>query len=389
MDNSNEQKTAANILQIIYPFVTGIRKDKSLLIAWVVFQIISLAKVGLYHIAIKLNNNVKLTSNEQRLRRLLDKLSITKTMFAKAIFKLFNFKDVELIMDRTNWKFGKTSINFLTLSVNWKNLAIPIYWIMLNNKGGNSNSDQRIHLIKWFIDIFGNERIVNLYADREFASVKFIKWLLESKVNFLFRTKSSIKASDGDKSVCLSKLFYNLNNLPNKTRIESKIRRIFGARLFISARLNNKNEQIFIISNQYYENSFELYIHRWSIENMFGKFKIKGFNLESTHITKVDRLSNLFMLIAVAYSYSCIMGEIRASLNPPKIKNLRQADGSIIQCSEFSIFKYGFYLLKNLIDNHIYYDDLILIKQLTNLFNNASSYSFSERTRLYQIITRF
>ncbi len=62
-------------------------------------------------------------------------------MFAKAIFKLFSFKDIELIMDRTNWKFGKTSINFLVLSVNWKNLAIPIYWIMLDNKGGNSNSD--------------------------------------------------------------------------------------------------------------------------------------------------------------------------------------------------------------------------------------------------------
>lgn len=43
-------------------------------------------------------------------------------MFAKAIFKLFSFKDIELIMDRTNWKFGKTSINFLVLSVNWKNL---------------------------------------------------------------------------------------------------------------------------------------------------------------------------------------------------------------------------------------------------------------------------
>ena len=65
MDNSNEQKTAANILQIIYPFVIGIRKDKSLLIAWVVFQIISLAQVGLYHIAIKLNNKVKLTKNDE------------------------------------------------------------------------------------------------------------------------------------------------------------------------------------------------------------------------------------------------------------------------------------------------------------------------------------
>ncbi len=49
---------------------------------------------------------------------------------------------------------------------------------------------------------------------------------------------------------------------------------------------------------------------------MFGKFKIKGFNLESTHITKTNRLSNLFMLIAISYSCSCIIGENKASLNP-------------------------------------------------------------------------
>jgi hypothetical protein len=292
-------------------------------------------------------------------------------------------------MDRTNWKFGKTSLNFLVLSVNWKNLAIPIYWIMLNNKGGNSNSDQRIHLIKWFIGIFSSQTIINLYADREFASIKFIKWLLENKVNFLFRTKSSIKASDGEKNISLSKIFYNLNNLPHKTRVEAKIRRIFGARLFISARLNDKNEQVFIVSNQYYTNPFELYMRRWSIENMFGKFKIKGFNLESTHITKTHRLANLFMLIAISYSYSCIIGEIRASLNPPKIKSIKKSDGTIIQRPEFSIFKYGFYLLKNLIDNYIYYDDLIIIKQLTHLFNNVSSPNFIGRTKLYQIIQRF
>ncbi len=64
-------------------------------------------------------------------------------------------------------------------------------------------------------------------------------------------------------------------------------------------------------------------------------------------------------------------------------------DGTIVQRPEFSTFKYGFYLLKNLIDNYIYYNDLILIKQITHLFNDISSPNLLERTRLYQIIKMF
>ena len=39
---------------------------------------------------------------------------------------------------------------------------------------------------------------------------------------------------------------------------------------------------------------FEEYSKRWKIEVMFGNYKIKGFNLVSTHITDLNRLSSIF-----------------------------------------------------------------------------------------------
>jgi hypothetical protein len=53
-------------------------------------------------------------------------------------------------MDRTNWQWGEKNINILTLAVVYQGAAIPICWILLNKKG-NSNTRERIALVKRFI----------------------------------------------------------------------------------------------------------------------------------------------------------------------------------------------------------------------------------------------
>jgi len=53
-----------------------------------------------------------------------------------------------LTMDRTNWKFAKTTdINVLLLGVTYKNVAFP-----LSPKRGNSNTAECIEIIERFID---------------------------------------------------------------------------------------------------------------------------------------------------------------------------------------------------------------------------------------------
>jgi hypothetical protein len=76
---------------------------------------------------------------------------------------LFGFleTDYELTLDRTNWRWGKKSINILMLAMVYKGIAIPIYWLLLN-KRGNSNTRERIALLKRFIKHFGKTRIIRL-----------------------------------------------------------------------------------------------------------------------------------------------------------------------------------------------------------------------------------
>lgn len=93
---------------------------------------------------------------QKRIRKLLDSNKLTDFIaYANYVLKLFGLNNVQLAMDRTNWGHGKNCTNFLIISSIQENIALPLYWIPLDNNGGNSDSATRIVLIKWFVDNFG------------------------------------------------------------------------------------------------------------------------------------------------------------------------------------------------------------------------------------------
>ena len=110
---------------------------------------------------------------------------------SQLIFNIFLFDKVQLTLDRTNWKWGKRDINILMLAIVYRGIAIPIVWTLLN-KRGNSDTKERIALIQRFISIFGKDRIVNVFADREFIGEKWFTWLIENDINFCIRVKKTL-----------------------------------------------------------------------------------------------------------------------------------------------------------------------------------------------------
>lgn len=167
------------------------------LLTQVILILISIRHIGLYKIACKINSKTnKHDSKERSIRRLLDK-PICAEIYANFINMIFKFSSTsfEFAMDRTNWKLGKTAVNLFILSFNWCGVAIPLYWVFLDNKGGNSDSEDGKSLISWFIKLYGASKILNLFADREFPSIEFIRYLLEEKVNFIFRIKDNVLAT--------------------------------------------------------------------------------------------------------------------------------------------------------------------------------------------------
>ena len=79
-----------------------------------------------------------------------------------------------LSMDRTNWKFGKTHINILTVGIVVGKVAVPIVWLTLpeSTKRGHSNGRHRILIMKRLLKVLSPDDIDFLALDREFNGYK-------------------------------------------------------------------------------------------------------------------------------------------------------------------------------------------------------------------------
>jgi hypothetical protein len=57
---------------------------------------------------------------------------------------------------------------------------------------------------------------------------------------------------------------------------------------------------------------------KWGIERMFSDFKSRGFAITDTHITKVDRLEKLILILTIALYWVVSIG-MALSLRKKKI----------------------------------------------------------------------
>lgn len=122
-------------------------------------------------IANAMPGSAKPDSQEMRLRRYLDHPQLSRAAFARALAALLpKSAPWVLALDRTNWERGERDVNLLSLAVVVGKTAVPLLWCDLAHPG-NSDTRQRIALIKEFLTLFGRPCIPLITADREFTRV--------------------------------------------------------------------------------------------------------------------------------------------------------------------------------------------------------------------------
>jgi hypothetical protein len=221
-----------------------------------------------------------------------------------------------LSMDRTNWKYGSRHINILTVGVVINRIAIPIAWKVLpqTTKRGNSNTSQRIDILKKVLRLLAPEEIRVLTMDREFGGKQWLRWLDARDVGYIVRVKSNTQVSGraarlhpatGRRAVAKRVLVWGLP--------------VFFANKRITAR-GRRDEYLHVISNRFSgREALALYRLRWGIEQLFSHLKKRGFNFESTHMTDGSKLERLFAVVSVAFLYSYAWGcQLRKSRKETK-----------------------------------------------------------------------
>jgi len=312
--------------------------------------IVALCKVKTINydrLASRFDTKANKNSSYRRIQRFMKEFEFPMKIVSSLIFNLLPSKsNLILVLDRTNWKFGTKNINILMLGVSYKNVAFPLMFKMLD-KRGNSDTQERINLIKLYIELFGKESIDCILADREFVGEKWLEFLNQNNIRYYIRIRNNFKIYSYQKQEEI-KAFWLFNNLNiGEFYHYPKIVELHGQRCYLSGsktiNRNGKMEFLIIVSFNKPEQAMIYYKERWQIETLFRGLKSSGFNIEDTHVTDLERLEKLFSLTMIAFVWCYKIGDYLDE-NIQKIKIKKHGRRAV------SVFKYGLdYLSKFLL----------------------------------------
>lgn len=265
----------------------------------------------------------KVLSHYRRIQRFLSNEQVLDfNKLALFIVSLFGFLDkkYELVMDRTNWKWGQKNINILMLAIVYKGISVPVYWTVFD-KRGNSNTQERIVLVEKFIAQFGKQNIIRILADREFIGEKWLNWLKSQGIGFGIRLKKdSLVANSRGDFVQIHTLFRLLKATESMSLLTKRLIYQGKTSVYISGLRLVDGSLLILATDNLNETPFENYSRRWQIETLFHCLKSRGFHLEETHLTKPERIKCLLAVLAIAFCWAYRAGEAQAELQPVKLK---------------------------------------------------------------------
>ena len=324
-----------------------------------ILSVLKMCTVNFAQLALVLNPSVKDSSNFKRIQRFVKEYSFCRHRFVQWAWSQYGNQGdwTCLSMDRTNWKFGSCNINILTIGISWRGTAIPLVWMMLP-KRGQSNQNERILLLQRLLNCLDQKqkkRIRYLLMDREFAADEWLTYLKNQSIHFLIRIRKDARVRKIGKlqDRAAWQLFQT-----DSFRVLRKQRILFRHRLYIGGQKISSSEYLILISDIPLKHATQLYRERWGIEVFFGCCKKRGFNFESTHLTKLERINTLIFILAIAFIWALKTGEFLLEQGHQiPIKNLKKRKAKL-----FSIFRIGLDHIKRKLLNFLslYYEIRLL-----------------------------
>jgi len=295
-------------------------------LAWLAFLIIRHGSICLWRLAAHVTTTAQTESVRRRFYRFFQHVKLDGATAARVVIELLGLagKPWVLAMDRTNWDFGKTTINILMISVIWNGMGIPLIWTLLPS-AGNSDTTTRVCLLKRLKKTFPDLKIASLMGDREFIGDAWMSYLQRQKIPFILRLRENQHViREGFETWTIAAIAKRLERgqklivkgccrLGQSAGNQSPTVRLVILRL-------PTGELLALACSGNPRRSLQQYRRRWTIETMFANLKTKGCNMEDTHITDRDKLSTLCAVLALAVALSVKTGSAMARFRPIPIK---------------------------------------------------------------------
>lgn len=275
-------------------------------------------------------------SHYQRIKRWFWEGQSQKGMWIvilRASLSLLTKKSNLLIIDGSSWKSGGVCYHFLTLSLLYKGVSVPIWWIDLDRLG-QSHQWHRKLLLRTALKVL-DLRYKVLLGDREYIGTEWFKVLKSSLIDIVIR----LRVTDYQ---------YAINQIGKPiSKLESRAKSKLGKSVWKSFQLDGQTYTFVIIA---YKNrsqkieflrlittltpakAIEAYNKRYRIETMFKNLKSNGFDLEALNLKYNYKVQLMMSVVVLAYILAIVYGlqDFKKKINIKK-------HGS----PEMSVFRWG------------------------------------------------
>jgi hypothetical protein len=151
--------------------------------------------VNLGHVATERGGQVKPASTYRRLQRFFQFVGLAPDWAAPILAATLGTERWTLVLDRTNWKLGRSEVNYLVLAAVTRRKRVPLIWTLLPHGGGSGAAD-RIALMRRYLARFPAASIRILLGDREFIGAEWLKFPNDNNIPFAIRIRDNLRVTD-------------------------------------------------------------------------------------------------------------------------------------------------------------------------------------------------
>jgi hypothetical protein len=297
-----------------------------------IWSVIGARKVQLWALAEQFGGDAQQDSRIKRIARFLRGQAVEWADVAQCVMTLLAIPGPwTLVMDRTNWQFGRSERNYLVLAVVCNGNAIPLLVKDLA-RAGNSDTADRIALLERFLALFGRDKVFCLLADREFVGEDWLKWLIANRIPPCIRMRNNtlVRHPNGGK-VPVKTLLRSLPVGHHRSWDE----KLYGLTFRMTGCKINGGEFLVVLAAPTLKTELlPLYKIRWTIECLFKNTKSSGFLWEATHLVHAERAEKLVAVLALASALVTKEGLLQNALKPIPFRKT-------VAASLYSYFTYG------------------------------------------------
>jgi Transposase DDE domain len=319
-----------------------LNKARRNFLAKFVVAVLQVKTVNLAEVSNSFAGRARPASSYKRIQRFLRFFELPYSVAAVALVRLVGVPPPFVVtLDRTEWQLGEVWLNVLVIGIAYKGVAVPVLWTILEKKGCSS-TEEKVALVREFVQLFGAGAILFLAADREFADKGLFGYLRRERIDFRVRVKRNTLVKNGRGALVQAWRLFRSQRIGSALSIPAA-RECWGMRLHFTGMRLRSGDYLIVAAPQPAPEALEDYGRRWEIETLFGCLKGRGFRLEETHVTDPARLKKLLALLALAFCWAIVVGAWLVAQEPLRVKKHGR------KCK--SLFRHGLDHLRRIVCN--------------------------------------